>query len=144
MTAGGSNGAMRGWGPAGGAIAIAERGAACRSRVEAGPGRGGARLRAAEFDPVMQPVGAILPEFHHGRGQPVANPEWRARPRPDGKFRRMDGDRLLEGEAAFERARLPARPGADLRSARPAREIGVGLNGGDCGDGAAQPDLSAQ
>ena len=42
-------------------------------------------------------------------------------------FGGVDGDRFLEGEAAFERRGLLARPGADLRLFGAGGEIGVGF-----------------
>src|SRR5262249_53551395 len=66
----------------------------------------GPDIRPAKLNAVMQPERPLVPEFDHAGRQSVADPEWRARHRPDGKLGRFDGDRLLEGVAAFERARL--------------------------------------
>ena len=54
------------------------------------------------------------------------------------------GDRLLQREARFERARLLARPGADPAAAGAAGEIGVGLGRCDDRDRPAQPHLAAR
>src|SRR6516225_2855628 len=92
----------------------------------------------------MQPEWPLVPEFHHGGHDAVADPEWRSRHRPDGELGGFERDRLFEGVTAFERGRLPARPGADLGGARAAREIGVGLRRINGYDLAAQADLAAQ
>src|SRR5262245_42577072 len=68
---------------------------------------------APELDAVVQPERAILPELHDNRIEAVAGPIGRARHRPDGEFRGRQRDRLLERQAALERCRLLARPGAD-------------------------------
>ena len=59
-------------------------------------------------------------------------------------LRGVDGHRLLEREAALERARLLARPGADPAVAGTALEIGVRLRVAHERDGAAGADLPAQ
>src|SRR5215471_8573714 len=104
----------------------------------------GPDIRPAKLNAVMQPERPLVPEFDHNGHQSIANPEWRARHRPDGKLGRFEGDRLFEGVAAFERARLPARPSADLGRARAACEIGVGLCRAHACHCAAQADLAAQ
>ena len=97
------------------------------SRVEPRLAPRCASVLAAELDAVVQPVGPILPEFHRQRQQTIARPVRRPWNRSNGEFRRRERDRLLEGEAAFERRRLLARPGADLRQARTGGEISISL-----------------
>lgn len=60
------------------------------------------------------------------RDAPAA-PARRPRYLTDDVFGGNLGDCLFKGEAAFQRLRLLARPGADLGLLRPGREIGVGL-----------------
>jgi hypothetical protein len=59
----------------------------------------------------------------------------------DGVLRGIERDRLLEGEAAFQRCRLLARPGANLRLLGAGGEVGVGLSFGDTIDGTAHTHL---
>src|SRR5699024_11186745 len=95
--------------------------------------------------PVMQPVGAVLPELYHLRDQPEAGPMLGA------------GDRLALAEALLqclnaleeriavrERAGLLARMRAYLAHPRAGREIGVGLAVGDDLDRPPRPHLAAQ
>src|SRR5262249_58099707 len=100
-------------------------------------------LRSAKFDAVMQSERPLVPEFHHAGHDAVADPEWRPRHRPDGELGGFERDRLFEGVAAFEWARLPAGPGADLGGARAACEIGIGLRFAHSYNRAAQTDLTA-
>src|SRR4029077_4117244 len=86
-----------------------------------------AQGRAAEFDAVVQAERAVVPELHRDRHDAVAGPVRRARHGAHGVFRSVERHRLLEGEPALQRARLLARPGADLRTFRTSREVGVGL-----------------
>ena len=86
-----------------------------------------AQRRAAELDAVVQAERPVVPELDRDRHDAVAGPVRRARHGAERVFRRVERDRLLEGEPAFQRARLLARPGADLRALRAGREIGVGL-----------------
>src|SRR5581483_974659 len=83
------------------------------SRIEPRLAPGG--TCAPEHDAVVQAERPLLPEFHFLRHDAVARPMRRPRHLADGVFRRIDRDRLLEGEAAFQRRGLLARPGADLR-----------------------------
>ena len=82
---------------------------------------------AAELDPVMQAERPVVPELDLHRHDAVAGPVRRARHGAERVFRAVERDRLLEREPAFQRARLLARPGADLRALRAGGEIGVGL-----------------
>src|SRR4051794_2252071 len=115
---------------------------ALKSRVEAR--RGPAFARAGEDQPVMQAERPILPELDGDRCDTVAGPVGRAGHLADGVLRRVEGDRLLEGEAALERARLLARPGADAAVAGSALEVRVGLRLAHPRDGSPRPDLPAQ
>src|SRR5262245_53369561 len=85
-----------------------------------------ARRAAAEFNAVVQTIRSILPEFDDRRNEAITNPIGRTWNRSNRELRHRRRDRLLECHAAFERRRLLARPGADLREARPGREVGVG------------------
>src|SRR6266702_4682383 len=98
-----------------------------RSGIEPQFGPGLCWRLAAEFDAVVQAERTIVPEFKvRGRDAPAA-PPGRARHLADHKFGGDQSDRLLERKAAFQRLRLLAGPGPDLRLLRPAGEIGVGL-----------------
>ncbi len=55
----------------------------------------------------------------------------------------VERDRLLEGQPAFQRRRLLAGPGADLRQPRAGGVIGVGLGAETALDRAAQAHLPA-
>src|ERR1043165_768590 len=82
---------------------------------------------AAEFDAVVQPERAVVPELElRGMDAPAA-PAGRAWHLADDVFGRDHGNRLLEGKAAFQRLRLFAGPGADLGLFWPRCEIRVGL-----------------
>src|SRR5947207_10232940 len=96
---------------------------------------------AAEFDAIMQAERPVVPELHRDRHDTVAGPVRRARHGTERIFRGVERDRLLEGEPAFQRARLLARPGADLRAPRAGGEVGVGLFGRHAFDQAADADL---
>src|SRR5437588_5087810 len=86
-----------------------------------------AQRRAAEFDSIVQTERTVVPELHRDRHDAVAGPVWRARHGAERVFRGVERDRFLEGEPTFQRARLLARPGADLRALWARGEIGVGL-----------------
>ena len=116
----------------------------CSARDTGGSCSRGIGAGAAEFDPVMEPIGPVVPEFHHARDHAVADPERRPRHRAHGEFRAVKRDRLLEGEPALERPRLLAGPGADLGGARAAGEIGIGFRGADRLHRPAQPHLAPQ
>src|SRR6476660_9478441 len=102
------------------------------------------RRIAAEFDAVVQPERAVVPEFETCGVDAPAAPALRARHFADHMFGGDQRDRLLEGEAALQRLRLLAGPGADLRLLRPRGEIGVGLFIRYRRHVAADPDLTAQ
>src|SRR3954454_19720260 len=90
-------------------------------------GPGLIRRVAAEYDAVVQSERAIVPKFELGRRDPPAAPARRARYVADDVGGDYLGDRLFEGETAFERLRLLARPRSNLGLFRPGGEIGVGL-----------------
>ena len=92
----------------------------------------------------MQTERPVVPELDRDRHDAIAGPVRRARYGADDVFGGVDGNRFLEGEPAFQRARLLARPGADLRTLRAGREIGVGLLGRDALDRPADADLTVQ
>src|SRR6476660_866620 len=71
-------------------------------------------------------------------------PPLRARHVADHVFGGDQRDRLLEGEAALQRLRLLAGPGADLCLLRARGEIGVGFLWGHRRHVAADADLTAQ
>src|SRR5262245_21223271 len=100
-----------------------------------------ARRAAAEFDTIMQSMRSILPELHHKRNKSVAHPVGWPGNRSNRKPRHRGGDRFLECHAAFERSRLLARPGTDLRKSRPRRKISVCGSVLDHFDYTAQPNL---
>src|SRR6185437_13816223 len=102
------------------------------------------RRRAAEFDTVMQSERTIVPEL-----EPLRRDAPAAQTRRTGDFAddvpcREFGDCLLEGEPAFQRLRLLARPGADLGLPGAGGEIGVGLRITHRRHAAANADLAAQ
>src|SRR6478609_722663 len=78
---------------------------------------------AAEFDAVVQPERPVVPELEPHRRDAPAAPARRSRHLADDMFGGNQRDRLLEGEAALQRLRLLARPGADLRLFRTGGEI---------------------
>src|SRR5689334_25348021 len=85
------------------------------------------RYVAAEFDAVVQAERAVVPELDAQRRDAPAAPARRARHLAKEVLRGDLGDRLLEREAALQRLRLLAGPGAELGLPRPGGEIGVGL-----------------
>src|SRR3974390_686197 len=101
------------------------------------------QIVALEFDAVVQAERPLLPELNREWHDAVARPVERPRNVGERVFGGVDRNRLLEGEAAFQRRRLLARPGADLRLLRSAGEIGIGLGVGDPLDVAAHADLPA-
>ena len=86
---------------------------------------------AGEDHAVVQAEGLVLPELDRDRRDAEARPVGRARHVADGIFGRVDRHRLFQREAAFQRARLLARPGADAAVAGAALEIGVRLGVAD-------------
>ncbi len=74
----------------------------------------------------MQPERTVGPKFDRQRHNAVTDPIGRARHLLRVLFFVMR-DRGLQRAPAFERPRLLARPGADLRAARAMREVIVGL-----------------
>ena len=95
-------------------VVLTDRAASCATR---------GRCRTGEGDAVVQPKRPLLPELDLLRDDAVTRPVRRPRHRADRRISRYSAHRLLEREAAFERSRLVARPGADLRHARARREI---------------------
>ena len=73
----------------------------------------------------MQAELLFLPELEPFRRHAITRPERRTGHGGDAEFGGEGRDVLFQREAALERARLLRRPGADLRIARPAREVGV-------------------
>src|ERR687889_2028582 len=67
---------------------------------------------SGEHEPVVEPERPVLPELHRDRCDAVAGPVGRAGNLADGVLGGVERDCLLEGKAAFEWARLLARPGA--------------------------------
>ena len=92
----------------------------------------------------MQPERPVVPEFEAHRRNAPAAPAFRPRHLADKVLGRHLCDGLLEGKTAFQRLRLLAGPGADLRLFRPRREIGVGLGIRHRRHVAADADLPAQ
>src|SRR5882757_4999045 len=113
-------------------------------RIKPRLGPGLIRRLAAEFDTVVQAERAVVPEFETRWLNAPATPARRPRHLADNMFGRDQSDRLLEGKAAFQRLRLLAGPGADLRLLWPCCEIGVGLGFGYRRHVAADADLPAQ
>ena len=98
----------------------------------------------SEQPALVQAVGPVGPEFDPVGDEAIAPPIGRP-----GDFLAFElADQLLvarlERSAAFERARLVRRPGADPGVARAAGEIGVGLGGVGRLDPAFDADLAAQ
>src|SRR6185503_10830316 len=85
------------------------------SRIHSHFGPRLAQACAPEFDAVVQTERAVVPELDRNRHDAIAGPVRRARHRAKCILCRIERDRLLEGEPALQRARLLARPGADLR-----------------------------
>src|SRR3546814_1887460 len=86
-------------------------------------------LRARVDQAVVQTESAVLPELDEPRGQAEARPVRRPRHLADGVLGGEQRHPLLQLEAALQRPRLLAGPGADLALARPAVEVGVGFLG---------------
>src|SRR6185436_8264146 len=99
---------------------------------------------AGEDHAVVEAERLVLPELDGDRRDAEARPVGWARDLADGVFRRVERHRLFEREAALERARLLARPGADAAVAGTALEIGVGLGLAHQGDRSAGAHLTAQ
>ena len=99
---------------------------------------------AREGDAVVQAEGAVMPELDGDGHNAKAGPVRRARHGADGIFCGVDGNGLLEREAAFERAGLLAGPCADAAIARAALEIGVGIGIADLLDRTANTHLALQ
>src|ERR1700733_7573533 len=97
------------------------------SRIEARLGPGCPRLVSRESNAIVQAIQSFLPEFDFLRYDTIARPEWRPWHGTDAELRGIDCDCLLERQPAFQRRGLLARPSADLRHARPCREVGVGF-----------------
>src|SRR6185312_11849758 len=72
------------------------------------------RIRAAIDEPVVQTERAVAPEFIFQRRHAEAGPVRRARHFLQRIFGGVFGDLFLERPAGFHRARLLARPRADL------------------------------
>src|SRR5271169_517973 len=93
---------------------------------------------------VVQPRGALLPEFdasgNYAKAGPIGRSRHLVRAEAIGKIL----DPTLEFGTAFERTRLIRGPGADLAVARPRGEIGVRLVGCHRLDRPFDPYLSAQ
>src|SRR5262249_37965898 len=70
---------------------------------------------AFERDGIVEAEWPLLPELNGDRHNPVARPVWWPGNLADGVFRRINGNRLFEGESAFQRRRLLAGPGPNLR-----------------------------
>src|SRR5436190_23031227 len=107
-------------------------------------GPGLIRAVAAEFDAVVQPERAVVPEFELRRRDAPTAPARRARHLANNILGGERSDRLFECKTAFQRLRLLACPGADLRLLRPGGEISVGLFFGHRCHVAADADLPAQ
>src|SRR5215218_2335242 len=99
---------------------------------------------AGEDDPIVEPERLVLPELDGHRRDAETRPIGRTRHLADGVFGRVHGHGLLQGEAALERARLLARPGADTAVAGAALEIGVRLGVAHLGHRAAGAYLPAE
>src|SRR5918997_4470392 len=97
-----------------------------------------------ENEPVVKPERPVLPKLDRDRCDAVAGPVGRAGDLADGVLGGVERDRLLESEAAFERPRLLARPGADAAVARAALEIGVRLRFGHACHRPPRPDPPSQ
>src|SRR5215471_9969214 len=102
------------------------------------------RTRACKGNTIMQTEWSLLPELDLPRSDAIAHPERRPRHGADGKLRGEPCNRFLECQPAFERGRLFAGPGPDLRHSRAGGEIGVRLGGGYRLHLAAQADLTLQ
>src|SRR5262245_26066304 len=98
-----------------------------RSWIEARLEPRRARLAAREGHAIMQPERPILPELDRNWHDAIAAPVGRPRHWADGVLCGYECHRFFEGKAAFQRRRLVARPGADLRAARARRKVGIGL-----------------
>src|SRR5690606_16714371 len=101
------------------------------------------RVFSGEAYTIVQAIGPVHPELDLHRIDPVTAPVRRA-----GYFLSVEalfdfGDARLEGRAAVERARLVARPGADLRRPRTGCEVGVRFGGAHALDGSAHAHLPA-
>src|SRR3546814_15884206 len=98
-----------------------------RSRVESL--RRPALRRARVDQAVVQTESAVLPELDEPRGQAEARPVRRPRHLADGVLGGEQRHPPLQLEAALQRPRLLAGPGADLALTRPAVDVGVGCPG---------------
>src|SRR5436190_7223278 len=92
----------------------------------------------------MQAERTVMPEFDRNGPHPESRPVWRTRHVSDRIFGRIEGDRSLESETRFERARLLRRPGTDPAVARARSKIGVGFSIAYHFDQASDPHLAVQ
>src|SRR5262245_55997195 len=113
-------------------------------RIEPRLAPGRADAVAAELDTLVRPERAVFPELDAHWNNSKARPVRRPRHGADRVLGGVVRDRLLEGEPAFQRRGLLARPRADLGEPRAACEIGIGLGVADPLDRAAQPHLPPQ
>src|SRR5260370_37817703 len=60
-------------------------------------------VRTAKLKAVMQPERPLVPEFHHGGHDAVADPEWRSRGPPAGGMERREGNGPLGNATGFSR-----------------------------------------
>src|SRR4051794_27075570 len=97
--------------------------------------------------PVVQPAGPALPELEQLRPHPEPAPARRARHRRRPRAAALGvaglelGDPGLEHLAARDRPALRRGQGPDPAAVRAAREVGVGLGGGDRAGAALDPHL---
>src|SRR5215467_12477204 len=111
------------------------------SRIEARLAPRCVRVIAFEHDAIVEAEWPLLPELDGDWHNPEARPVKWPRNLADGVFRCIYGDRLFKGDSAFQRSRLLARPGPDLRLFGTGGEIGIGLGVGNTFDRAANSHL---
>ena len=98
---------------------------------------------AHEDQPVVQPVGAALPELDPLRDDPVAAPDRRPRHRARRRLLVEQAHPLLELLAGVDHGRLDGGDGGQLGAARPGVPEGVGGGVADPLDRAARPAPAA-
>src|SRR6185295_15711863 len=105
--------------------------------------KGPALALPAIEEPVVQPIGAPLPELDGLRDEPVSAPVRRPR-RMIAELKLLFCEQFLQNRAAGHPLALRRGPGREARAERPARIVGVGILRADFLDRALDPHLALE